>query len=178
MNPYYLINDKTDLLGSYELPELQIYPIILRYLLRMGKKEGVTPAEDWKKVKDLMSLVNNHISFHARGVNPSEITVEFYSPEVKRLFHTVYGDGNATWTKEWLDTFESVKDEIDRQVENERPMCQYGAARGKRCDKCQCPDPIDDGQLWDKARERMDKEAAKIKAEVAAKITQYRNHGD
>ena len=142
MKSYYLINDDADLLSSYNLPELQIYGHMLGYLLRMGKKEGVTPAEDWEKVKDLMARVTNHISFHAHGVKPSEITVDFFSPEVKRLFHAVYGDGNATWTKEWLDTFESVKDEIDRQVENERSMCQYGAANGKRCDKCQCPDPL------------------------------------
>ena len=142
MKSYYQIKKETDLLGSFDLLEMQAYILLLKYLLRMGKKEGVTPAEDWEKVKDLMARVTNHISFHARGVKPSEVTVEFYSPEVKRLFHAVYGDGNATWTKEWLDTFESVKDEIDRQVENERPMCQYGAANGKRCDKCQCPDPL------------------------------------
>ena len=162
MKSYYLINDDADLLSSYDLPELQIYGHMLGYLLRMGKKEGVTPVEDWGKVKYLMARVTNHISFHARGVKPSEVTVEFYSPEVKRLFHAVYGDGNATWTKEWLDTFESVKDAIDRQVDDSRAMCQYAAASGKRCDNCQCPDPLSEKAKewaarveWDTAWERM-----------------------
>jgi len=141
VNPYYMINKDVDLLDSHDLPEMQMYILFLKYLRRMGEKEGVTPAEDWEKVKDLMARVKNHISFHARGVKPSEITVEFFSPEVKRLFHAVYGNGSATWTKEWLDTFESVKDEIDRQVENERPVCQFAAISGKRCDNCRCPDP-------------------------------------
>ena len=196
MKSYYQIKKETDLLGGFDLLEMQAYILLLKYLLRMGKKEGVTPAEDWGKVKDLMARVTNHISFHARGVKPSEVTVEFYSPEVKRLFHAVYGDGNATWTKEWLDTFESVKDEIDRQVENERPMCQYGAANGKRCDKCQCPDPlseqeyptekakawlamfdesdtapgVDDGEIWDKARQREDERNAALQKAIAEKL--------
>ena len=197
MKSYYQIKKETDLLGSFDLLEMQAYILLLKYLLRMGKKEGVTPAEDWEKVKDLMARVTNHISFHARGVKPSEVTVEFYSPEVKQLFHAVYGDGNATWTKEWLDTFESVKDEIDRQVENERPMCQYGAVNGKRCDKCQCPDPlseqeyptekakawlsmfdesdtapgVDDGETWDKARQREDERNAALQKEIAAETS-------
>ncbi len=160
MKSYYQINKETDLLGSFDLLEMQAYILLLKYLLRMGKKEGVTPAEDWKKVKDLMARVTNHISFHARGVKPSEVTVEFYSPEVKRLFHAVYGDGNATWTKDWLDTFESVKDEIDRQVENERPMCQFAAISGKRCDNCQCPDPIvstDEQLTYERLKEDLEK---------------------
>ena len=142
MQSYYLINKENDLLGSYDLPELQMYPHILKYLLRMGKKPGVTPGEDWGKVKSLMARVKNHISFHAYGVKPSEITVDFFSPEVRQLVLAVFGNGSETYTRDWLEAFEAVKDEIDRQVENERSMCQYGAASGKRCDNCQCPDPL------------------------------------
>ena len=142
MQSYYQINHKTDLLDSFDLSEMQMYILLLKYLLRMGKKEGVTPAEDWGKVKSLMARVKNHISFHAHGVKPSEITVDFFSPEVRKLFLTVFGNGSETYTQDWLNTFESVKDEIDRQVGNDRAMCQYGAASGKRCDNCQCPDPL------------------------------------
>ena len=141
MQSYYQINKENDLLGSYDLPELQMYPHILKYLLRMGKKPGVTPAEDWEKVKSLLMRVKNHISFHTYGVKPSEITVDFFSPEVRKLFLAVFGNGSETYTRDWLDAFESVKDAIDSQVDDNRSMCQYGAASGKRCDKCQCPAP-------------------------------------
>ena len=142
MKSYYLINKETDLLGSYDLSEMQMYPHILSWLLRMGKKPNVTPAEDWGKVKSLLMRVKNHISFHTYGVKPSEITVDFFSPEVRKLFLAVFGNGSETYTKDWLDAFESVKDAIDSQVGGNRSMCQYGAASGKRCDNCQCPDPI------------------------------------
>ena len=151
MKSYYLINKEADLLDSFDLPELQMYPHILSWLLRMGKKEGVTPDEDWGKVKSLLMRVKNHISFHAHGVKPSEITVDFYSSEVKRLFHAVYGDGSQTWTNDWLDAFEAVKDEIDRQVGDNRAVCQYGAASGKRCDNCQCPSPLSEPERKEKA---------------------------
>ena len=110
MKSYYLINKETDLLDSYDLSEMQMYILILKYLLRIGKKPGVTPAEDWGKVKSLMARVKNHISFHAHGVKPSEITVDFFSPEVRKLFITVYGNGSETYTKDWLDAFEAVRD--------------------------------------------------------------------
>ena len=142
MKSYYLINKETDLLDSYDLPELQMYPHILSWLLRMGKKPGVTPAEDWGKVKSLMARVKNHISFHAHGVKPSEITVDFFSTEVRKLFLAVFGNGSETYTKDWLDAFESVKDAIDSQVGGNRSMCQYAAASGKRCPNCQCPTPL------------------------------------
>ena len=148
MKSYYLINKETDLLDSYDLPELQMYPHILSWLIRMGKKEGVTPAEDWGKVKSLKARVKNHISFHAHGVKPSEIIVDFFSPEVRKLFITVYGNGSETYTKDWLDAFEAVRDAIDRQVGNDCAMCQYGAASGKRCDKCQCPAPLPPAPLY------------------------------
>ena len=142
MKSYYLINEKTDLLDSYDLSEMQMYILILKYLLRMGKKPGVTPAEDWEKAKSLLMRVKNHISFHTYGVKPSEITIDYFSPEVRKLFLAVFGNGSETYTKDWLDAFESVKDAIDSQVDDNRPMCQYGAASGKRCDNCQCPDPL------------------------------------
>ena len=139
MHQYYQINKENDLLGSYDLPELQMYILILKYLLRMGKKDGVAPEEDWGTTKKLLMRVKNHISFHTHGVKPSDITVDFYSPEVRKLFLAVFGNGSETYTSGWLDAFEAVKDEIDRQVDNERAMCQYAAASGKRCDNCQCP---------------------------------------
>ena len=142
MKSYYQINPNNDLLDSYDLPEMQMYILILKYLLRMGKEGAPPPLKDWKKVKDLMARVKNHISFHVYGVKLSEFTVDFYSPEVGQLFFVVYGDGSQTWTNDWLDTFESVKDAIDSQVGDNRSVCQYGAASGKRCGNCQCPDPI------------------------------------
>ena len=166
MKSYYMIN-KTDLLDSYDLSEMQMYILILKYLLRMGKKPGVTPKEDWEKVKSLLMRVKNHISFHAHGVKPSEITVDFFSPEVRQLFLAVYGNGSETYTKDWLDAFEAVKDEIDSQVEDNRSVCQYAAASGTRCDNCQCPDPIDDGEIWDKARQRDAERNAALKTAVA-----------
>ena len=119
-----------------------MYILILKYLLRMGKKPNVTPAEDWGKVKSLLMRVKNHISFHVYGAKPSEITVDYFSPEVRQLFLAVFGNGSETYTRDWLEAFESVKDEIDHQVGGNRSMCQYAAASGKRCDNCQCPDPI------------------------------------